>query len=158
MNSAEYRISIHDLLKYPKFRKYFCKRPAKMPKQRTPRWRAMVLIDGEWHWTEMRKYDDAFRMVSANLRTCEDAAIVDKRVAHKERITSPHIGGHLWCPYCRRPSLFTQFPEGHHMDRILREKLGTLADTRGTESLCSICGIPERTVMVYQRARGDDDE
>ena len=43
---------------------------------------------------------------------------------------------HVWCPYCRRPTIFTWFSKHHNMPNILQPEY----------SRCTICGCREDSV------------
>lgn len=43
---------------------------------------------------------------------------------------------HIWCPYCRRPTVFTWFSKHHNMPNVLQPEY----------SRCTICGLREDSV------------
>jgi hypothetical protein len=151
------QVTLPELLTYPGFRKYFRKRPKVTDLGTTPQWRLFVLIDGRWQMKEVENYDEAFRFVARNLRRIEDGAIANKRHRFKEPFRVPHFSDHLWCAFCRRPTVFLYF-EKHHFDRVILRTLGMLASEYRTLRRCSVCGTPEREVLAFQRTRDGDEE
>jgi len=122
-------------------------------------------MDGPWGKREFHTYKEAFKFLKPHIKTTYNAAIQSKGIQfeapfkvyrlvkggkplldangkqrYRRVVWVPQLdltdAPHLWCPYCRRPTVFSwfskhhAFPKGSVFDLSLRR--------------CAICGASER--------------
>lgn len=112
---------------------------------------------GGWSRREFATYVEAFNFMARLLRDeFHDATVCskihgfqppvvrDKRTQQKRH----HVPGkpgqsdkHMWCPHCRRPTVFTTFLKHHAFDRLLYNTY---------TARCAICGIAETAIRHYR--------
>lgn len=151
------QLTLRELLKDPLYRKWFGKVPELKKMLRTrPPWRVYIQEEfkGKWSDTRFEKYSQAYNYVRANLKDVHDMTIncpsqgfkqpvvkqggVKKlyvppavQLADEDTVNDTH--NHIWCPFCRRWTLFLYYKFHHSLPRTW----GTLA----AERRCKICGI-----------------
>ena len=69
---------------------------------------------------------------------------ITKMVFWKPRIPADEFEDHIWCPYCRRPTVFRYFISHHALP--IRKLGGIPIDP--TVLRCAICGASERLVNL----------
>lgn len=160
---------MRELLRDEIFRKWMVKVP-EFPNPRTVKWRLFVQRepDGPWAKKDVESYAEGYRILAKNFKKWHDCALVClgresrppvvrkpmmvrdsnnpkkkvkgyKRVYHEPLIRVP---GHLWCGYCRRPTVFRNFSKHHAFTGTLRT--GVPWDAR-----CTICGMREVATKRY---------
>lgn len=128
-------ISIKELLRDPQFRKYFLSVP-ELPDHYTPDkkpWKLYVLKEHEEVWRTKRfgTYREAFDGFKAMMPEMKNAAINNPALSFMPPVRNVRVKGktnnrgkplirtvvwrpqldgdmspHIWCPFCRRPSIF----------------------------------------------------
>lgn len=162
-------ITIKELLADPDFKKFFLAIP-KLPDHYTPAnlpWKLIVLKPGETVWRSKRfgTYGEAFAGFKKMLPSIENAAIncppltfmppvkryrVKGKLDKKKKLLIitklwvPPIPGemeqHLWCPHCRRPSIF------RNATTTVKPK-GNFSAMAGEPAVrCIICGASDRII------------
>lgn len=139
-------------------------------------WKLMILKKGETQWRVKRfdLYSDAFKMLKKLRPTLQDAAIncpgldwqppvkrfrVKGKYVRINRKETPMIRTqvwkasipsdlpeHHWCPYCRRPTVFSYFTVHPSMTRQRVGNMGANVDP--TKLRCTICGASETIVNL----------
>lgn len=143
------QITIRELLKDPLYKKWFSTVPKLPPDSaHTPPWRIYVQAEegGSWARTETGGYVKAYRYVAKHIRDYHDICIQSKRHEFRPPVVKdkstgkrhywPCPVGHRWCPYCRRPTVFTYFSRHH----LFSGRNGFSTGTSGYKR-CVICGI-----------------
>lgn len=110
-----------------------------------------------WSRRDFAKYAEAFNFMAKLLRAgfhdvalnhkihaFQPPVVRDKRTGKKRH----HIPGkpgqsakHMWCPHCRRPTIFATFTKHHAFDRLLYNNY---------TPRCAICGIAETAIKHYR--------
>jgi hypothetical protein len=135
------------------YRQWFCKPPTIRVVHSTPPWRLFVQKErgGRWYKKDLPTYAQAFAAVKLKLPEYWDMAIHCKPQAFKppvirvgkKRVWNPIPEGHVWCGYCRRPTVFRNYKRHGNMKGL------TKGDLR-----CQICGVRESFLTQYPIAAG----
>lgn len=167
-------ITLPELLKDPRYKKFFCTVPKQGPSAMN--WRIYVQrkVDGPWARRDYAKYSEAFKRIKRELEAgnLHDGTIQSRGIAYAppERIVKVTKGGrpilvknpstgqlipktavvvwrpklmpedeqHIWCVYCRRPTVFKWFLNHHALRNSPVAGCIDPADRR-----CTICGARE---------------
>lgn len=150
-------IPLKEQLRDRLFRKWMAKEPQLKVVGRTAPWVVYVQrdVDNSWARKLFLEYREAYQWVAAHLHDFPDLTLNCKRQSFKPPII---IGDkdkpvyrlpelkfvpdfpHIWCPYCRRLSIFKSFSRHH--------AINTRAYLRYIDR-CMICGIPLSFVKRY---------
>jgi hypothetical protein len=136
---------------------FYTKPPVANIKAPTYRWivYAQKKEGGSWAKVDKPSYRTALKTVDQLLELDYwDLAIHSRRRAYP-RPTKMHPrtglparmklpGGHVWCPYCRRPVLFKWFSK-HHAFRSIDQKFDP------SKLRCTICGISDSGIRGLGR-------
>jgi|SRR5690606_1906910 len=119
------QITLRELLKDPNYRAWFTKIPKLRVVHHTPPWRLYAQREegGKWARKDYRTYPEAYNAVRSRLQEFHDLIIHCKPQAFPPPIIEfqgrkfylPPPPGHLWCVYCRRPTVFGFFSKHHAM-------------------------------------------
>lgn len=137
----EVRLTLRDLLKDPVYKKWFLKTPTlEYTAATSPPWYLYLLDNGKWKRGNAASYKGALKWAAAHLKEYDDIVIHSKRQAFRpirlrksynpprfykvkgkkgkveamevvEWDKFPH--DHMWCPFCRRPTVWIPF-KWHH--------------------------------------------
>lgn len=153
---AASQITLRELLKDPLYRQWFGKVPKlKFGGHERP-WRVYAQDEpgGKWTRTYFPSYGKAYAFVRENLRESHDMALscgpqgyrppvvkvkgkrqyyVPDVVARVNLDAAVDVHKHIWCPFCRRWTLFLWYKKHHAMPK----HWGTLSPDRR----CKICGV-----------------
>jgi hypothetical protein len=155
------QVTLRELLEDPIYRKWFMKPPEK----KTPsRWRvyAQKTEGGPWSKADFITWGQAYHFVRRHHKQWYDAALCSRvwewrppviRVRTERQVKGrwrkvwvrnyyePMVNmiGHVWCPHCRRPTVFRQFKRHHNVGKALVYK-----------PRCTICGIALSAVKQYK--------
>jgi hypothetical protein len=110
-------------------------------------------VDGNWAMAEFNSYLKAYNYVKTHINLYHDMALNCQRQAFQPPVIRPTGGGkpyyspapaegHIWCPYCRRMTLFRYFVNGRHP---------VLKGCDANELRCVICGV--RLSFINRRFR-----
>lgn len=138
---------------------------------------ALLKSDHTWRVRRFATYSEAFKYLKRVLPLASDATIncgaftsppptrvvrikgkymldsnnikrqVTKEVAWKPVMPMGEFQEHIWCPYCRRPTVFDFFSKHHALTP--RRTAGIPIDP--TVLRCSICGASERIINMRIR-------
>lgn len=163
-------ISLRELLKDPIYKKYFTtlpELPASAFKCSTPPWRVIYRDESGWKARNASSYREAFSVLKGS--NFIDGAITCRRIQFdppirrvrlkgkfymlpdgtkqqvvKDIVWKPKLPGdetwHNWCPYCRRPTVFSYYRKHH--------ALKTSVELDPSVLRCAICGVSERIVTL----------
>lgn len=130
------------------YRKWFCKPPTIRVVHTTPPWRLFVQKEkgGPWFKKDFPTYAQAFHAVKLKLPEYWDMAIHCKPQAFKppvvriakKKVWNPIPEGHVWCGYCRRPTVF-----------FFYRKHPNMKGTSVGAMRCQICGVRETFLTRY---------
>lgn len=145
------QITLRELLQDPIFKAWTRKVPELVPTPASsPPWILYVRMGSCWSSREYETYPLAFNTMAKLLkhRTLDDGAIHSKRQWFKPPIVRkeerrhywPNPPGHLWCGYCRRPTVFACFSKHHAMN-------GKVFDPY--EPRCTTCGFRRESLKLY---------
>lgn len=143
MSAAPPQTTMRELLKDPLFRKWMGKVPTlKVNFSHAKPWRIYVLDEGKWRKTEAMTYAAAYKWVAKHLKTFEDIALTSKAQPFRPPVVRDKQGNkdywrrfpadHIWCNYCRRPTVFFTFQKHH----ALPANMCTPYERR-----CTVCGV-----------------
>ena len=164
-------IGLRELLADPIYKKYFVtvpKLPDCATKCSTPPWRVLFRDQHGWKSTFAETYHEGFKVLKDN--SFLDGAIISRRFQFappsrivrvkgkfyiapdgtkqqvKKSVTwrpklDPYETRHNWCPYCRRPTIFSYYRKHHALST-----LGVEIDPSVLR--CGICGASERLVTL----------
>lgn len=163
--SSEEQVPLRELLRDPTYRKWFALEPT-FAREKWVTWRvyARVSRDKGWAKRDFVTWKAGFDFLAKNLGAIYDGALtcknqpsrppvvsvpavktVDgKKISYRKRqyysavLTYP---GHLWCPYCRRPTVFGYFTTHHAFTGKFRPLPYKLR--------CGICGIARDAIKIY---------
>jgi hypothetical protein len=133
-------VTIRQLLRDPIFRKYFATAPREVTINERRPWWIYLRSNGAWTRTKFESYKKAFgeaRLLLADLDLDDDFAITSrgKQFWPPDEYQIPE--GHLWCLYCRRPTIFRHFRRHHAFPTLHYEVSKEFAR-------CSICGVSQQ--------------
>lgn len=163
-------ISLRELLQDPIYKKYFVtipKLPDAAYKCSTPPWRVLYRDTTGWKSRNATTYKEAFLILKES--DFLDGAITCRRLQFspptrrvrlkgkyyllqdgtkqqvvRDIIWRPKLDSfestHYWCPYCRRPTIFSYYRKHHAMKTQVQLDPSVLR--------CSICGVSERIVTL----------
>lgn len=148
MPVAPPQITLRELLKDPLFKKWMGKVPTLRVPDHTQSlpWRIYVLDEGRWKMTEAQTYAAGYRWVAKNIRNYEDLALTCKpqgfnppvlrnKTTQAKEYWRRFPFDHVWCPYCRRPTVFFTFAKHHAFPR------GKQWACSPYDRRCTICGV-----------------
>jgi hypothetical protein len=147
------QVTLRELLEDPVYRKWFTQRPAR---RRPESWRVYVLEieGGSWKKKDFGRWADAYDFLRQHYKEWYDAALCSRVWEWRPPVIRERVGkrwrrnyhepvvsmiGHVWCPHCRRPTVFRQFKRHHNVGKALTYK-----------SRCSICGISLSGIRLYK--------
>jgi hypothetical protein len=149
------QVPISELLLDPVYRKWL-KTPPVGGWPDWTKWRvyAQVKEGGGWAKKDFNTFVPAYNFLARNVKEWHDAALVcrnkecrppvvylgNKRQYHAPVLSFP---GHVWCPYCRRPTVFGFYTKHHAFS-------GMSLDPMPDRKRCGICGISETAIKVYR--------
>lgn len=136
------QIRLRTLLKDDEYyRKWFTKEPTIKVHHTKPPWRLFVQKEkgGPWYKKDLPTYAKAFAAVKLKLPEYWDMAIHCKPQAFKppvvrvgkKKVWNPIPEGHIWCAYCRRPTVFYFYRRHPNLRNFISE--GAMR--------CQICGV-----------------
>lgn len=104
---------------------------------------------GPWAKSEVATYDQALKWAMKHLDEYYDIVIHSRRQAFRPPLLKkagvnhfwPTPTGHVWCPYCRRPTLFLNFSSHHAIPKKY--------PLQSYEKRCSICGIKLQSIRRF---------
>lgn len=160
------RVTLRELIKDPIYREWLKKPPALTVVGNSPPWRVFTKEEVEGNNWETEDFDDyslAYRFVAKNIKELYDAVINSKRQAYRPPVVRKVINGipkrrlhlptpetdayvlkeqhkHVWCPYCRRPTLFLWYKKHHAMNGAVLSP----HDRR-----CHVCGVRLTFIKRY---------
>lgn len=172
------QITLKRLLKDPIYRKWFSTKPAQGAQGRWRVW-FKETPTSPWEEKEFPSWKKGFKFVQANINNFYDMALANPSHAYsppvviwkrtknpKTEIITKHRRHyvppvaedadrmidnhkHAWCPYCRRPTIFTYFRR-HHSYYTRVNFLGKPYDTNSQERICLICGVRLVFIKKYK--------
>lgn len=116
-----------------------------------------------WAARRFQEYGDAYRFVAARLHDFPDITLSCGRQQFKPPIIIGDAGKlayrlpqlrvapdvpHIWCPYCRRLSIFKRFSRHHALRIVGRDGKWTTFPLRYIER-CMICGNALQSIRRY---------
>lgn len=116
-----------------------------------------------WARKRFRTYAEAYRWLIPRLRQFSDAALCSevqrfkpplvKTGENQRELWLPRnpdlaeaLNSHLWCPHCRRPTVFFTFRKHHALPPNM---------CASYEPRCTICGVRRSSIRDYRRERQD---
>jgi hypothetical protein len=144
------QIRLRTLLKDDEYyRKWFTKEPTIKVHHTKPPWRLFVQKEkgGPWYKKDLPTYAKAFAAVKLKLPEYWDMTIHCNpqpfkppvvRIG-KQKVWNPLPPGHLWCAYCRRPTVFKFYRRHPNMRGLVMEG----------EMRCQICGVRDKFLPHY---------
>ena len=164
------QVTLRELVKDPVYRQWLKTEPVGgFPTHVKFRVYAQREEDGRWAKKDFDDFKSAYNFLAKNLKYWHDAAIntrtyscrppvvrvpgkvrkkVGKRVVLVDGLRRVYYApilsydGHIWCPYCRRPTVFAQFSDHHAFTHANLRPLPFKAR-------CSVCGIAETAIKHY---------
>jgi hypothetical protein len=154
------QITMRELLDDPLFRKWISRPPKGFTLR--PSWTVYAQREenGPWARATFPNFVRAHNFFVKNFRQWHDSALCcrnydsrppvvrDPNNPAKRRYHAPvlTIRGHIWCPYCRRPTVFKMFAKHHALK----------GRTPMPVERCSICGIARTSIKEYKVGRIKD--
>jgi hypothetical protein len=150
-------ITLREQLQDPYFRKWITTPPKLRVVGTKPPWVVYVQreVDGNWAKAEFMTYAKAFNFVKKNLKKYHDFAINCRRqgfqppvvriggVKKVYKLPPGTVDGHVWCPHCRRMTLFRYFTHRRHP---------VLGQVDPNSARCVICGVRLESITRYRGA------
>jgi len=146
------QVTLAELLEDPVYRQWFNQPPAETE---FTRWRVYVKVKKKAAWAkrDFVTWKKAFKFLAKNSRAWYDCVLVCRnnayrppviRVGRKRQYYSPIVNwpGHVWCPHCRRPTIFGWFATHHAFSGTFRPL--------PWRKRCSICGIAQEAIKEYK--------
>lgn len=148
---------MRELLDDPMYRKWISRPPKGFDFR--PSWAvyAQRKEDGPWARATFTNFVQAHNFFVKNFRSWHDSALCcrnypsrpivirDPNNPKKRRYYAPMltIRGHIWCNYCRRPTVFKMFSKHHALK----------GRTPMPVERCSICGVARTANKEYKAGR-----
>jgi hypothetical protein len=130
------------------YRQWFQKEPTIRVYHTKPPWRLFVQKEkgGSWFKRDYRTYPEAYAAVRLKLSEYWDMTIHCKPQSFKppvvkvgkQKVWNPLPPGHLWCAYCRRPTVFKFYRRHPNMGVVMEG-----------EMRCQICGVRDKFLPHY---------
>lgn len=145
-------VTHRELLADPIYRKWFS-RPPEAPSY--AKWRVYVQKkrDKKWRKKDFDTWADAYLFFRKNYKSWYNAALICRNYDYKPPVVKYRgkrqyyakllwMEQHIWCGYCRRPTLMGYFTHHHAFPR------------KGTQPIpyarrCGICGIQQKALKMY---------
>lgn len=158
------QITFAELCENPLYRKWIVQPPTKLLEDPYVRkWRVWVqkVEGGPWGYREFKSWRKATKWAIKIRTKVWDLAIncparpTRVPLVKTKRITSKGLAirepwalpaGHLWCDYCRRPTVFKYF-KSHHVCRLGSHRIPTIPYIR----MCTVCGVKEDFLLRTRR-------
>jgi len=158
------QITMRELLADPIYRRWLTKKPELTTMGYSAPWRVYLQAEprGPWIEEDFQKYSAAYTYLRDNLRTSHDLALSCKRQGFKPPIVKRSgvreyyiprplsdsdavkpSHRHVWCPHCRRPTLFLWYKKHHAMSGYT---------VSPSDRRCRICGVRYIFIPKYERA------
>lgn len=146
------QVRMADLLKDQSYRKFFKRSPTLFQPQTLPGVEPWWLYvqraeEGSWARRSTRTYAEAFTLAVKAIKKLDvhDLTIVSRRAAYRPPGDLEWPKSHVWCPYCRRPTVWWRFSRHHALRSFVNFDMSEVVR-------CTICGHSENDpiVQIYQ--------
>lgn len=159
-------IPLREQLRDPVFRKWMAKPPKLKVVGANKPWIVYVQkeVDGGWALRRFQEYGDAYRFIAARINDFPDLTLncgrqqfkppiivgdSGKLVYRLPQLQVPPDVPHIWCPYCRRLSIFKSFSRHHALRIIGRSGKWQSFPIRYIDR-CMICGNALQSIKRYR--------
>lgn len=144
------QVTLSELLKDPVYRRWFAQVPRELDRTR---WRVYVKAKKKkpWQKRDFTAWPEAYRFVEKHWEQWYDCVLICRNDPYRPPVIRMNgrrqyhtevtqMDGHIWCPYCRRPTVFGYFTEHH-----------AFVTTKPVpwRKRCGICGIALQAIKEY---------